>query len=110
MYIRAAFPRAAEHARIPSLSLSNLVMPKTGRAVETVALAGRAAGAIPPLGGSRPFAGGQQNHTKEVCPMDGHKKIPLTVWAHRQGGKVENHHKDINIIPCLAQFDKGVEL
>ena len=42
--------------------------------------------------------------------MDGHKKIPLAVRAHRQGESVENHHKDISIIPCLAQFDKGVEL
>ena len=109
MYIRAAFPRAAEHARIPSLSLSNLVMPKTGRAVETVALAGRAAGAIPPLGGSRPFAGGQQNHTKEVCPMDGHKKIPPGVGTPK-GETVINHHKDMSIIPCLAQICKGVEL
>ena len=40
--------------------------------------------------------------------MDGYKKIPLAVRAHRQGGKVENHHKDMSIIPCLAQFDKGV--
>lgn len=42
--------------------------------------------------------------------MDGHKKIPLAVRAHRQGAKVENHHKDISIIPCLAQICKGVEL
>ena len=40
--------------------------------------------------------------------MDGYKKIPLAVRAHRQGASVENHHKDISIIPCLAQSDKGV--
>lgn len=40
--------------------------------------------------------------------MRGYKKIPLAVRAHRQGAKVENHHKDMSIIPCLAQFDKGV--
>lgn len=109
MYIRAAFPRAAEHARIPSLSLSNLVMPKTGRAVETVAAEGRAAGAEPLRGGSRPFAGGQQQYTKEVDPMQGHKKIPPGVGTPK-GETVINHHKDISIIPCFAQSDKGVEL
>lgn len=107
MYIRAAFPRAAEHARIPSLSLSNLVMPKTGRAVETVAAEGRAAGAEPLRGGSRPFAGGQQQYTKEVCPMEGHKKIPPGVGTPK-GETVINHHKDTHSISHFAPCDKGV--
>lgn len=40
--------------------------------------------------------------------MDGHKKIPLAVRAHRQGAKVENHHKDTYSIPHFAPCDKGV--
>ena len=83
-------------------------MPKTGRAVETVAAEGRAAGAEPLQGGSRPFAGGQQHHKKEVCPMEGHKKIPLAVRAHRQGEVVLNHHKDTHSISHFAPCGKGV--
>lgn len=40
--------------------------------------------------------------------MQGYKKIPLAVRAHRQGGKVENHHKDTHSISHFAPCDKGV--
>lgn len=39
--------------------------------------------------------------------MEGHKKIPPGVGTPK-GETVINHHKDMNIIPCLAQSDKGV--
>lgn len=40
--------------------------------------------------------------------MDGYKKIPLAVWAHRQGEVVLNHHKDTHSISHFAPCDKGV--
>lgn len=42
--------------------------------------------------------------------MQGYKKKPLAVRAHRQGALVENHHKDTCSISHFARCDKGVLL
>lgn len=40
--------------------------------------------------------------------MKRHKKIPLPVRVHRQGGMAIAHHEDICIIPHAFNAGKGV--